>query len=167
MGGSDFSFVSTFLRKKVDFNTFAISDDEDFLKNNEKELATRDNHYSMILEQFLNEYKRKSVQKHTFKAIFFIVMMISSVVIAVACAVLMVFYWNDSAITAVTTISGLVSATIGIPLTVARYLFNPKEDFSINDMVIQMRKHDLANIRMNENHPKDRPEFQNSDKEMI
>ena len=125
--------------------------DTDSGKIIETGLASRDTHYTELLENYKRLTRARNVLKEIHKWIFFWL-------IVVACALVVVFlihYINDMkntinehSVAVVTAIVSLITTVISVPIIITKYLFNTKEDDNIAHIISKTQEHDKAEIEL-------------------
>ena len=128
-----------------------IEVDENF--TNEKELDERDHQYTELATSYVKWYNKKSKDKITYAKHFFWFTWWSSVVIVFMAVSLIIYsmFVPDIAVTVLTAaITGLITATIGIPVVIVHYLFNPGEDEQIITLITGMQGQDIANRKLHQ-----------------
>lgn len=146
----------------LDYEQFIDSDpypkalDSDKKIDNDAELNERDRAYTLLLNRFVNTYSNNQIKKHQKKWEFYrlIVIMFIALIVLVLFGVYIIcsnFRYDKITLltTFVTAFAGLFTTLITLPNTIAKYLFNPKEDEVISKVVIEMQKQDVINRRIN------------------
>jgi len=145
----NFNFDS-FTNKIVEEVKYAVahSSDNDYSAQNKAQLAKRDAKYTELLFSYVSDYMKRNRIKNIFKMVFFIVMMLVLITLIITSLYLFIAT-NENTSALVGAVTGILSAIIGIPVMITKYLFNPEEDKLISDVVINMQKHDLENRKDN------------------
>ena len=131
----------------------ALKTEDEFKAENQEQLGRRDIHYTAMIETFVKTYADRQNKKEDNKWIFYWFVLIGFAVcillpIALIVIILILFPPEDIARATPVIIGAfvsLISSLIALPLTIAKYLFNPKEDKEITNMVIKMQEQDLGN----------------------
>jgi hypothetical protein len=148
----DYNKIENIINDNFDTAQY-ISDDYDWGRKNQVQLDERDELYTCLLSDFQTHYSSRQTNKEKYRWQFYYV--VSSVLVAVAviasiflCSVLARFT-NDELIKAmpivITAFASLASALVAIPLTIAKYFFNTKEDIEITRLILNMQGKDLEN----------------------
>ncbi len=134
---------------------FAASDDDvsDVLTN---QIAERDIQYTKILQNHAKLTKSRGICKEIHKWLFFwmIVAVTSFGVYYIYKILNKIIDTNNiddiirSIPIIVTSIVSLVSAIIAVPLTIAKFLFNEKEDDNITALIQHTQEHDSTGINV-------------------
>lgn len=130
-----------------------INDDEfNALIIKDENVEKRNEYYTDLVENFKDSLAYNDYDKQTYKKAFFwttLILLISVVAVSIIGTILAICFLQD-AVSLITTIStatiGMLSSIIVLPRIIAKYLFNPKEDKPVSDMVQQMIEYD-KNIR--------------------
>ena len=121
-------------------------------REQDEEYDNRNKLYTLLLETYIENYKRKEKTKGRYKCAFFIVTIILFVAIIVCGLVGMVVLsiLGDGSLAnvgiAITNIAGIISTIIVLPRIIAEHLFPTNEESNMLEMVKNMQDND-ANIR--------------------
>lgn len=127
-------------------------DDKTFRENVTNEITNRDTEYTKLLSHFVFVTKIRNFLKEFFKWTFYVVV-ISSIFLFM----LLTYKLFDKFITNgtieelveaiplfMTSIIGLVSVIIAIPIAITKYLFSTKEDENITRIILHTQEHDTT-----------------------
>ncbi len=134
----------------------ALSSDAQ-INNNEKELDVRNQLYSTLLSKYVESYTDNQKKKNDKKWFFYkliVGVFFCLIGVAILMSIIVTIFYKDNAVAVLVTyfssFVGLLSALITIPNTIAKYLFNPKEDEIITKIVMEMQKQDNVNREINQ-----------------
>lgn len=126
------------------------------IERNNGELTQRDSKYSELLSKFVEVYSKNQDDKFKKKKTFCVIVTIACILLVVILMVeagLCVYFFRDNVasflVAFATVFSAVLSAILVIPRIITTYLFNPKEDELIVNLVIEMQKQDVSNRRLN------------------
>lgn len=127
-------------------------DDKTFRENVTNEITNRDTEYTRLLAHFVFVTKIRNYLKEFFKWTFYIVVIVSIFLfILITYKLFDKFIINgtiEQLIEAIplfmTSIIGLVSVIIAIPIAITKYLFSTKEDENITKIILHTQEHDTT-----------------------
>lgn len=130
----------------------ATEDDKTFRKEATTQITERDKKYTELLNHFVEVTKIRNCLKEIFKWTFYLVIIISIVVLIMITYSLFHKYIYSAKIEQmveslpllVTSMVGFVSAIITIPVTITKYLFSTKEDENITQIILHTQEHDTS-----------------------
>lgn len=138
------------------FEDFDLVSDKQF--DEQEELDTRNHLYSNLLRSYVVEYARNQNKKNRLKWRFFHIIAISFVAFLLLLAVMWIvvtIYFNEEedavVVSFFVSFMGIFSTLAIMPHTVAKYLFNPKEDEIISKLVTDMQAQDNHTKEINLN----------------
>lgn len=136
-------------------STFSYNSVND--NDNGKQIADgvtrRNDLYSDLLENYVNLTKKRNTRKEFHKWFFFWVMIVLIIGSCVTCFVyIFVSSTNENTVNIVSAFVSLISSLIAVPLIVAKYLFNNKEDDNITQIIEKTEEHDYAEIQLLKDH---------------
>lgn len=129
-------------------NSNMVSDDQ---FSEQRELDKRNNLYSNLLfayvEQYTSNQKKKNKNKWRFYlliVIAFVILLLFMIVVPIVITFVLDFSQekNKLLLTYLASFISIFSTLITMPRAIAKYLFNPKEDEIISNLVTNMQKHD-------------------------
>lgn len=134
------------------------AEDDDLLESSEKNSAEdndpqyiiRNELYSVLLKQYIKEYKSRSQWKKWYKLVFFIAVLCCFIGIigASLCAIIIVALKDDPGIydagAIIGSVAGIVSSLIVLPKIIAEHLFPTDEDRNMNEFLKSMQENDSA-----------------------
>lgn len=142
--------------KKLDPKAMSLKSDENLDSVNSHELNERDKCYTELLSKFVDIYDKNQDEKYKRKWRFYSIIIITFtllILLIIAGVIIITLNYHDDKITIlatyITSFAGVFSALIALPNTIAKYLFNPKEDEVISNVVIEMQKQDIKNRQIN------------------
>lgn len=142
--------------KKLDPNATSLKSDKNIDSENSYELNERDKCYTDLLSKFVHIYDKNQDEKYKrkwkFYNIIIVIFILLILLILIGVIVISINYHQDKITllaTYITSFAGIFSALIALPNTIAKYLFNPKEDEVISKVVIEMQKQDIKNRQIN------------------
>lgn len=107
-----------------------------------KQIKKRDEHFNSLLLSFIDDYKRRSKTKNILKIIFFgIILFILLVLIATPIVLIFIIAIDNipSIIAIITSIVEAFVAFLVLPKLIAQYLFDPKEDEKLVELIKHMQ----------------------------
>lgn len=127
-------------------------DDKVFRNNTTEQISNRDKKYTELLEHFVKITKARNVLKEFFKWLFYLVIIISNIVLMVVVYQIFDKILSNGSIEQIieaiplllTAMIGFVSTIITIPVTITKYLFSTKEDENITQIILHTQKHDTS-----------------------
>lgn len=127
-------------------------DDKLFRTNTTKEITNRDSQYTELLKHFVSITILRNRLKEFFKWTFYLVIIISIIVLVVITYRLFNRILSISEVEKImeaiplliTTMVGFVSTIITIPVTITKYLFSTKEDQNITQIILHTQDHDTS-----------------------
>ena len=155
------SFEATLEKIKEDKGESASIgiDDENLIlsasKMEDPQYETRNELYTNLLSEYIEEYKSKSSRKKRYKLTFFVVTLLVFIFLVIApiiiiyCVAINTNYESDriADIAAIAgSVAGIISAVAILPKIIAEHLFPTDEETHLIDMVKNMQQND-TNIR--------------------
>ena len=143
--------------KYLDFNRLQLTmSDEDVSGSLTTQIARRDKNYTELLEDHIKLSRNRAKCKEVHKWIFFWLIIIASgigifLVITLFNRILSakdIETVIDAIPLIITALVSLVSTVIVVPLTIAKFLFNTKEDDNITTLIKHTQKHDSAAMNL-------------------
>ena len=126
----------------------------DLINSQRVELSNRDSAYTEFLKEYISDYRWKRWSKFAMKVILFLCILVAGFVLATVSfnMISKLIVSNASQGTTITMIissmAGIITAFIAIPLAITNYLFNPGEDEKIATIISQMQNHDLESNKL-------------------
>lgn len=127
-------------------------DDELFRKKTKQQIEYRDKHYTDLLKHFLYVTRIRNWIREIFKWLFLAAIIVFIfILIGIVKNVINEYLFgankemNDAIPFLITSIIGLVSTIIVIPVTITKYLFNSEEDKNITNVILHTQEHDIDN----------------------
>ena len=119
-------------------------DDKTFRENVTNEISNRDSEYTKLLTHFVSITKTRNYLKEFFKWTFYIVIIISILIFMILIYKVSNKFISQGTIEQlieaiplfITSIVGLVSVIIAIPIAITKYLFSTKEDENITKIIL-------------------------------
>ena len=134
-----------YIRDGEEQEKLKVSDDSDSGTVLADGLLSRDRLYSTLLDNYIRLTLRRNRLKEIHKWIFFWVM---NLLILVSCVCCFVFIFShkpsDGVVSIIGAFSSLITTLVAIPLIIANYLFNIKEDDQITSFILETEKQDYA-----------------------
>lgn len=154
MVNNDFKKILKYL-KKSNVITFSQSDD-DVSKSLTGEITNRDSNYTIMLEDYITLTHFRGICKEIHKWIFFWLVVAGSVFGIIYSIKLMnrvlsakeISTIMESIPVLITAIVSLVSTVIVVPVSIAKFLFNTKEDDNITTLIKHTQDHDSAGMNL-------------------
>ena len=114
------------------------------------EIAARDPHYTRFLDMFVSDYEWRLEEKRKDKATFLLWTRRSAIVLGLVLIGAILYTVICSPVTAIliTLVAGVLAEFIAIPLVIAQYLFNPKEDENMHNLIKTMQDHDASGRKL-------------------
>ncbi len=146
----DIKFILDNIDDKNGKNT---QDDKTFRKNTTQQITIRDKKYTTLLSHFVKVTCFRNWVKEFFKWTFLLCIVTGMICLFVFVYLLFKKYLSvvvsmddivKSAPLLITSIVSLVSAIIGIPTIITRYLFSTSEDEYITSIILHTQKHDTS-----------------------
>lgn len=130
----------------------ATEDDRIFRDRITGEITNRDNQYTRLLSHFVNITILRNYLKEFFKWSFYLAVISSLFLLIKEISSLSEAFIAKADIQQlieaiplfITSIVGLVSAIIAIPIAITKYLFSTKEDKNITDIILHTQEHDTS-----------------------
>lgn len=127
-------------------------DDKTFRENVTTEITNRDSEYTNLLTHFVSITKTRNCLKEFFKWTFYILIIASTFVFMILTYKLFNKFISKGTIEQlieaiplfITSIVGLVSVIIAIPIAITKYLFSTKEDENITKIILHTQEHDTT-----------------------
>lgn len=121
-----------------------------------EELESREKLYTSLLSDYTKITKARNILKEIHKWVFFWIIIGAGIIVTYfSCNVLsriLSFDDNNQFLQAlplvITSLVSLLSAIIGVPITVTRFLFNSKEDDNITNTIHHTQDHDFEEINL-------------------
>lgn len=134
-----------YIRDGEEQEKLKVSDDSDSGTVLADGLLSRDRLYSTLLDNYIRLTLRRNRLKEIHKWIFFWVM---NLLILVSCVCCFVFIFShkpsDGVVSIIGAFSSLITTLVAIPLIIANYLFNIKEDDQITSFILETEKQDYS-----------------------
>jgi hypothetical protein len=144
--------IRTIFKSIEDQKKKKSDDDLTFRSNTKKQISIRDEQYTGLLTHFVKITRCRNILKELFKWVFLAVLIACIIVLSRHIVLLFDRYYDkasmqeiiDSIPLLMTSIIGFVSAIIGIPTIITKYLFSTNEDKNITDIILHTQKHDTS-----------------------
>jgi len=132
--------------------TISVNNDDIFGENASKQIGDRDVEYTKLLSHFVKITKVRTILREIFKWIFYITIICSVIAVSVVTINIVNKFINEATINEltkgipllITSLVGLISTIIVIPLVITKYLFSTKEDDNITSIILHTQEHDTT-----------------------
>ncbi len=136
--------ISECIREESEINSLdePNSIEKEYKKNITTSIKERDSLFNNLISEFTKDYERRAITKNELKKHFFYI--IIALLIALVCFPL-IFIWNNSIDDAksVVVIIGCITESFAafqiLPKLIAEYLFDPKEDEKLLEIIKNMQ----------------------------
>lgn len=145
--------------------------DEDISGSLGFQIVERDIYYTDLLKDHINLTKIRGIIKEIHKWLFFWLLVLigiigTIVIIKIVNKVISVEdenYIIEAIPILITALVTLISTIIAIPITIAKFLFNIKEDDNITTLIKHTQDHDTSGLKLLKEKFKNNESFQNED----
>lgn len=147
----DQKLVEKYINKN---NIENIDYEHDFDKISKKNISTRDNSYTELLQHFVHITKVRNRVKEIHKWLYFWIIMFLIILFGFSIHSFLgkidINYDNNLNVLleVITCLVSFASVIISIPLIITKYLFSSKEDKRISNIILHTQEHDLNNKKM-------------------
>ncbi len=151
---NDFRSLVGLVNSSRERGSVRLNNNLDLLHSQEKELSNRDSAYTEFLKEYISDYRWKRWSKFAMKVVLFVCILVGGFILATVGFNMISRLINENApqetvITMIiSSMAGIITSFIAIPLAITNYLFNPGEDEKIATIISQMQNHDLESNKI-------------------
>ncbi len=125
-----------------------------FNENFKGEISERNASYTELLQHYVFISKVRNIIKECCKTIFILVLIAVLIVVSYYELKILKKAYNSEDISVflefipiiVTAITGFVATIISVPLVITKYLFNPKEENYMSQIILHTQNHDVSGL---------------------
>lgn len=133
---------------------YNVNYDDEFETISKRNISTRDDSYTDLLNHFIKITKARNLAKEIHKWIYFWIIMIlvilfgRSIFSLISKIELSDVNCISDLVIVISCLASFSSVIISIPLIITKYLFSSKEDKNIAKIILHTQQHDLSGKRM-------------------